>query len=135
MNIGEQLKKLRKSWDLTQTEFARRLPGECDYTYIGKIERGHQYPSIKFLEKIAETYSVPLSYFFEDHPKATKGMVRFIDVLNWLTEHEEQAKECGKLRLKWKEYLHYGYFETLAGKIRGMKEEFQKAVEEDSFPV
>ncbi|GAH57100.1 unnamed protein product [marine sediment metagenome] len=135
MNIGQQLKKLRKSWDLTQKEFARRLPGKGDYTYIGKIEREHQYPSIKFLEKIGKTYSVPLSYFFEDHPKATKGMVRSIDVLDWLTKEEKQAEEFGKSRLKWKKYLDYGYFETLAEKIRGMKEEFRKAIEGGSFPV
>ncbi|MBA7623563.1 hypothetical protein ES703_30960 [subsurface metagenome] len=135
MNIGQQLKKLRKSWDLTQKEFTRRIPGKSDYTYIGKIERGHQYPSIKFLEKICKTYSVSPSYFFEDHPKATKGMVRGIDVLNWLTHHEEQAKSFGKSRLVWKKYLDYGYFETLAEKIKGMKEEFKKAVEEHSFPV
>lgn len=135
MNIGQQLKKLRKSWDLTQTGFVQKLPGKSDYTYIGKIERGEQYPSIKFLEKIAETYSVPLSYFFEDHPKATKGMVRGIDVLGWLTHHEEQAERFGLSWLARKKYLHYGYFETLAGKIRGMKKEFRKAIEEDSFPV
>lgn len=133
MNIGQRLKKLRKSWDLTQTEFARRIPG--NYTHIGKIERGQQYPSIKFLEKVTRTYSVPLSYFFEDHPKATKGMVRSIDVLNWLTHHEKQAERFGLSWLARKKYLHYGYFETLAGKIRGMKEEFRKAIEEDSFPV
>ncbi|GAI02523.1 unnamed protein product [marine sediment metagenome] len=135
MNLGQKLKKLRKSWDLTQKEFAQRIPGKSDYTYIGKIERGHQYPSIKFLEKIAETYSVPLSYFFEDRPKATKGMIRSIDVLNWLTQHEEQAERFGLSWLARKKYLHYGYFETLAGKIKAMKEEFRKAIEEHSFPV
>lgn len=131
MNIGQQLKKLRKNWDLTQKEFAGRIPGSRgDYTYIGKIERGHQYPSIKFLERICKIYSVPMSYFFEDRSEVSQGMISYTDVLDWLTYHEEQAKSFGKSRLKWKKYLDYGYFETLAGKIRVMKKEFQKSIEE-----
>jgi len=58
MNIGQQLKKLRKSWDLTQKEFTRRIPGKSDYTYIGKIERGRQYPSLKLLERLGGAFSV-----------------------------------------------------------------------------
>jgi len=70
MNLGERVKKLRKSLGLTQTEFAKRVPGKIDYTYIGKIERGTQYPSLKLLEKIGATFSKPMSYFFriEDQP-------------------------------------------------------------------
>ena len=67
MTLGERVKKMRKRLGLTQKEFAGRLPGKIDYTYIGKIERGHQYPSLKMLERIGKAFSVPLSYFFEDH--------------------------------------------------------------------
>ncbi len=64
--VGERLKKLRKRLGLTQKQFARGVSGKVDYTYIGKIERGHQYPSLKMLERIGRAFSVPLSYFFED---------------------------------------------------------------------
>ena len=50
--MGERLRKLRKNLGLTQKEFAEKVPGKVDYTYIGKIERGQQYPSLKMLEKI-----------------------------------------------------------------------------------
>ena len=63
--MGERLRKLRKNLGLTQKEFAEKVPGKVDYTYIGKIERGYQYPSIKILKKIAKAYSVPLGYFFD----------------------------------------------------------------------
>jgi len=43
-----------------------RISGKVDYTYIGKVERGEQYPSLKMLERIGRSFSVPLSYFFED---------------------------------------------------------------------
>jgi len=66
VKVGQRVKKLRKSLGLTQKQFARRVAGKVDHTYIGKIERGHQYPSIKLLERIGRAYSVPLSYFFED---------------------------------------------------------------------
>ena len=67
MKLGERVKKIRKRLGLTQKEFAERVPGKIDYTYIGKIERGQQYPSLKMLERIGKAFSVPLSYFFEDH--------------------------------------------------------------------
>jgi len=66
MGVGDKLRALRKKLGLTQKEFASRIPGKVDYTYIGKLERGEQYPSLKMLEKIGRSFSVPLSYFFED---------------------------------------------------------------------
>ena len=67
MNLGERIRKLRKGLGLTQKEFAGRVVGKVDYTYIGRMERGEQYPSIKMLEKIGKAFDVPLSYFFEDN--------------------------------------------------------------------
>ena len=66
MKVGQRVKKIRKSLGLTQREFANRIPRKIDYTYIGKIERGHQYPSLKLLERIGATFSKPMSYFFRD---------------------------------------------------------------------
>jgi len=71
MILGERVKKLRKSLGLTQKQFASRVPGRLDYTYIGKIERGQQYPSLKLLEKIGTTFSKPMSYFFKDEDQPT----------------------------------------------------------------
>ncbi len=67
MNLGERIRKLRKKLGLTQKEFAGRVVGKVDYTYIGRMERGEQYPSIKMLEKIGKAFGVPLSYFFQDN--------------------------------------------------------------------
>jgi len=66
MKIGKSIRRLRKRLGLTQKEFAGRVAGKIDYTYIGKMERGEQYPSLKMLERIGKAFSVPLSYFFED---------------------------------------------------------------------
>ena len=67
MTLGERMKKVRKRLGLTQKEFAQRVDGKVDYTYIGKIERGQQYPSLKMREKIGKAFSAPLGYFFEDN--------------------------------------------------------------------
>jgi len=66
MKIGKSIRRLRKRLGLTQKEFAGRVAGKIDYTYIGKMERGEQYPSLKMLERIGKAFSVPLGYFFED---------------------------------------------------------------------
>lgn len=88
MNLGEQVKKLRKHLGLTQREFARGIPGQPDLTYIGKIERGDQDPSLKLLRRIATGYGVPLGYFFleESQPQA-EAMDAYLNVS--LTVKEE----------------------------------------------
>jgi len=68
MRLGQQVKKLRKSLKLTQKEFASPILGRGGYTYIGKIERGYQYPSVRLLEKTARAYGVPVLYFFLEEP-------------------------------------------------------------------
>jgi len=76
MKLGERVKKVRKRLGLTQKEFAERVEGKIDYTYIGKIERDQQYPSLKMLERIGKAFSVPLGYFFEDH-----SLLKSLDLL------------------------------------------------------
>ena len=64
--IGKRLRRLRTEKKFTQKELAARISGGIDYTYIGKIERGEQLPSLKILLKISETLAVPVDSFFRD---------------------------------------------------------------------
>jgi transcriptional regulator with XRE-family HTH domain len=66
VKIGKRLKNLRLEKEFTQKELAARVSGGLDYTYIGKIERGEQLPSLNILIKISEALSVPVGYFFRD---------------------------------------------------------------------
>jgi transcriptional regulator with XRE-family HTH domain len=52
--------------DLTQKELANKIVGKVDYTYIGKIERGEQLPSLKVLGKLSDALAVPLAFFFQE---------------------------------------------------------------------
>jgi transcriptional regulator with XRE-family HTH domain len=63
--IGQTLRALRQQKGLTQKELASKIPGEVDYSYIGKIERGEQLPSLKMLERLSDALAVPLSSFFQ----------------------------------------------------------------------
>jgi transcriptional regulator with XRE-family HTH domain len=62
--IGERLRKIRKEKALTQKELSKRVG--IDYSYIGKIERGEQLPSIKMLIRLSEILSIPIGYFFQE---------------------------------------------------------------------
>ncbi len=63
--LGRRLRKAREMRGLTQKELARQVAGQIDYTYVGKIERGEQLPSLKVLRRIGAALGVPLSYFFQ----------------------------------------------------------------------
>jgi len=63
--IGQILRALRQRKGLTQKELASKIRGEVDYSYIGKIERGEQLPSLKMLERLSDALAVPLSAFFQ----------------------------------------------------------------------
>lgn len=123
VELGKRLRKLRKSLGLTQKQFANRVPGKIDYSYISKIERGYQYPSLRLLEKIAGVYHVPLSYFFGE---TKEGMMSYAEVLDWLTKYEDRAEATAEERLKQGKYMMYGYWKAIAVEVRRMKREFRK---------
>ena len=75
-DVGQRLKDLRRKLRLTQKGLAARVPGGINYTYIGKIERGEQKPSLKILDKISQALGVPITYFFEeDTPVDLTGLL------------------------------------------------------------
>jgi len=62
--IGRRLRKIRVRRGLTQQGLAQLTEGSPDYSYIGKIERGEQLPSLKVLERLARALEVPPGQFF-----------------------------------------------------------------------
>jgi len=99
--IGKKLKALRKRLGLTQKQFAGQIEGKVSYNYIGIIERGEQYPSVRLLEKIEKAFSIPSSYFFENNtildtlnllPVEIKNLVRNKKRQNLLRMSQELSK-------------------------------------------
>lgn len=129
VKLGQRVKKLRNSLALTQKQFASRVPGKIDYTYIGKIERGQQYPSLKLLERIGKAFSMPLVYFFEDSRQSKQGIMSYVEVLEWLNDYEKRAEATAEERLKQRKYMMYGYWKAIVVEVTKMKREVKKFME------
>lgn len=62
--IGQRLREIRESKNLTQGDLGKRsglLPG-----YISRVERGRTSPLVNTLEKLARALEVPLYVLFHD---------------------------------------------------------------------
>jgi transcriptional regulator with XRE-family HTH domain len=64
MVIGERLRKLRDSKNLSQGDIETRTG--MLRAYISRVENGHTVPTIESLEKIARALEVPLYKLFYD---------------------------------------------------------------------
>jgi transcriptional regulator with XRE-family HTH domain len=62
--MGLTLQRLRHERNLTQKHLAQRVAGGIDVTYIGKIERGDQLPSLKVLLRLSKALDVSVGTFF-----------------------------------------------------------------------
>ena len=96
--IGRRLREIRHSKGLTQKVMAD-MAG-IDYTYIGKIERAEQLPSLGVLVKISKALSLPLDRFFMD-----ESTVSLINILPKESSKSGQQKERLEL-LKALEGIH-----------------------------
>ncbi|EKD86547.1 MAG: hypothetical protein ACD_37C00245G0001 [uncultured bacterium] len=56
--LGEKIKQYRKKRDLTQVELAVIV--DVSTGYIGSIEQGLRYPSLRLLEKLARALKVSI---------------------------------------------------------------------------
>ena len=87
--IGELIRKLRKEHNDTQGELGKKI----GYSYggIAKLERGERKPGIDLLEKIAEVYDVPMSYFLGVEQKIPKELEdEDIEWLSFIGEMKER---------------------------------------------
>lgn len=60
--IGTAIKKIRKSKNLKQIEFAKKI--KISTSSLSAIEQGARKPSLRMLEKIAKGFDLPLSIIF-----------------------------------------------------------------------
>jgi transcriptional regulator with XRE-family HTH domain len=67
---------------LTQKELAAKVSGGLDYTYIGKIEREEQLPSLKMLMKLSKALAIPLASFFREEDEQLASLLRPGKVIN-----------------------------------------------------
>lgn len=91
--IGRRLREIRQSKGLTQKALAEKTG--VDYTYIGKIERVEQLPSLGVLIKISDALSFPIERFLMD-----ESTLRLINLLPMEGYRIAQRREMrGLLRI------------------------------------
>ncbi len=64
MVIGNRLKELRESKELSQGDIEKRT--DLLRCYISRVENGHTVPAIEALEKMARALEVPMYRLFHD---------------------------------------------------------------------
>lgn len=83
--IGERLRTFRLRRGFTQRTLARHVAGGVDLSYIGRIERGEQLPSLKVLQKLSEALDVSLREFFDSEPLASSPVAGRVQGSLWRT--------------------------------------------------
>jgi len=91
--LSKRLRELRHSKKLTQKALADMIG--MDYTYIGKIERAEQLPSLGVLIKISHALSLPLDRFIMD--ESTLILINLLPKECCLTARRKQLWKLLKL--------------------------------------
>ncbi|QGH36099.1 helix-turn-helix domain-containing protein [Gracilibacillus salitolerans] len=89
LNIGEQLRSLRKSLNLTTQEVANRV--NISQSYISRFENNRSVPDVDMLAKILNALGTDLATFFsysEDNQKIPEDLAQLIEMSKQLTPEE-----------------------------------------------
>ena len=92
MEIGEAIKHYRKLKGLTQVQLADLA--FTDNSYINRIEKGHNTPSVPMAQGIAAALGVPAWVLF--YGKISTAALEFLSLLEDCVENE-QAELCANL--------------------------------------
>jgi transcriptional regulator with XRE-family HTH domain len=92
--LGLRIKNARNKKQITQETLADLV--ELDSKSISNYERGQSFPSIKTLNKIAETLKYPMEYFLSVDPKLSV-MARLYYIQERLDEMKEEVGELKEL--------------------------------------
>ncbi len=61
--MSEKIKRIRKEFKLTQSQLADKL--DISFTTVSSWERGQNKPTMDKLDRMADMFNVPISYFFD----------------------------------------------------------------------
>ncbi|MBI3605312.1 MAG: helix-turn-helix transcriptional regulator [Nitrospirae bacterium] len=89
--ISENIKKLRESLKLTQSEFAELI--DLSENAVGKIERKENLPAVETLYLMAERLNVPIDSLFKPSKKvlskkSSKAHADFVTYINTLSAED-----------------------------------------------
>ncbi|MFJ7367556.1 helix-turn-helix domain-containing protein [Peribacillus frigoritolerans] len=115
-----KIKELRTKHGDTLKDLAQKI--NYDYSYLSKIERGMNTPSLPLLKKIADVYGVDLAYLIKIENKYTPAEQRFMQDMD--ANLEDLARKYN-LILDGQE-ITPEEMEFMLGVIRKLRSTFQK---------
>lgn len=112
-NIGDNIKSIRKSKKMTQTDFAELMG--LSRSYIGDLENNRRNPSIKTLEAIARALDVPIVALLND--SSNDNIVESYENvtaenISLKQENEELKREVENLRKRLHEIQQVVFLEV-----------------------
>lgn len=96
MHIGEKLRELRESKDLSQGEIEKR--SGLLRVYVSRVENGHTVPAIETLQKLARALEVPMYQLFYEGEEPPKVVAFPKDRLGDDTEWGSSGRDARYLR-------------------------------------
>lgn len=88
-NISKKIKQLRVTKGHTLEELGEKI--NFNYSNLSKIERGIRPPTLELIEKLAEFYDVPLTYFFGEEKEIPEELKNL--GIDWVTFVEDMEKK------------------------------------------
>ena len=100
MELGDQIKKLRKEMKLTQDNFAGKL--KIHSKQLAKYEAGRSTPSIDIIARIAEFCEVSTDYliFGADKILSEKTKIADLELLDYF-QRVNKLKKSDRDKIKW----------------------------------
>lgn len=95
--LGERLRSFRLLEGLTQRELAERVAGGVDLSYIGRIERGEQLPSLKVLQKLGRALGASVGDFFGRRAMGPGGRAARAQLALWRTLEQVSPQDASIL--------------------------------------
>ncbi|KOO46298.1 helix-turn-helix domain-containing protein [Priestia koreensis] len=89
-NIGEKIKELRLSLEISQNDLAKQI---CEPQDLEKIEKGDEYPTLPQLHTLAKRLGIPITYFFETNWNQNIDYINSVKTLmrNYVRDREYKA--------------------------------------------
>lgn len=92
MNLGDKIRKLRKTKDISQEKLAEIL--NVHITNIGRYETNKQSPSAETVRKLAEYFDVTTDYLlFEESKNISTTKIRDKELLGQFEKVEEMETD------------------------------------------
>lgn len=118
MNIGENIRKIRKAKGMTMKELGQKI--DISEQGVGNYERGDRQPNIDILIKISKALDTPIAYIlFDSDSENTIDDYEIIQLMESLKQHgiDMYQKPSTERLSKYHKKLHGAIFDMLKNEV------------------